>query len=195
MDEPWLDIICMQLSNWPVGFNITGWVHSLASRGIAYWSFRLGLRSIGGAVIVARLLSLQIKSPSASCLDVILFTESPIERTRPNLIILTTLLMYVALHARRWALAVDGSHHAAISFCLSALFCCAVMPAVVVRQRKPWRRKDGVYIYFEDNAGVIVNPKGEMKGAEHCDIMLFLKGTSHLLAFVHKNRVTKDGWL
>ena len=40
-----------------------------------------------------------------------------------------------------------------------------VMPAVVVRQRKPWRRKDGVFIYFEDNAGVIVNPKGEMKGA------------------------------
>ncbi len=39
------------------------------------------------------------------------------------------------------------------------------MPAVVVRQRKPWRRKDGVFIYFEDNAGVIVNPKGEMKGA------------------------------
>ena len=38
------------------------------------------------------------------------------------------------------------------------------MPAVVVRQRKPWRRKDGVFIYFEDNAGVIVNPKGEMKG-------------------------------
>ena len=40
------------------------------------------------------------------------------------------------------------------------------MPAVVVRQRKPWRRKDGVYIYFEDNAGVIVNPKGEMKGEQ-----------------------------
>ena len=40
----------------------------------------------------------------------------------------------------------------------------AVMPAVVIRQRKPWRRKDGVFLYFEDNAGVIVNPKGEMKG-------------------------------
>jgi len=40
-----------------------------------------------------------------------------------------------------------------------------VLPAVVVRQRKPWRRKDGVFIYFEDNAGVIVNPKGEMKGS------------------------------
>ncbi len=39
------------------------------------------------------------------------------------------------------------------------------MPAVVIRQRKPWRRKDGVFLYFEDNAGVIVNPKGEMKGA------------------------------
>lgn len=39
------------------------------------------------------------------------------------------------------------------------------MPAVVVRQRKAWRRKDGVFLYFEDNAGVIVNPKGEMKGS------------------------------
>jgi large subunit ribosomal protein L23e len=35
---------------------------------------------------------------------------------------------------------------------------------VVVRQRKAWRRKEGTFIYFEDNAGVIVNPKGEMKG-------------------------------
>ncbi|KAL3837362.1 hypothetical protein ACJMK2_022726 [Sinanodonta woodiana] len=40
-----------------------------------------------------------------------------------------------------------------------------VMPAVVVRQRKPIRRKDGTFIYFEDNAGVIVNIKGEMKGS------------------------------
>ena len=62
-----------------------------------------------------------------------------------------------------------------------------VMPAVVVRQRKPYRRKDGTTLYFEgtvtecivshlhvplthhrslptDNAGVIVNNKGEMKG-------------------------------
>merc|ERR1712007_306651 len=40
-----------------------------------------------------------------------------------------------------------------------------VMPAVVVRQRKSFRRKDGNFIYFEDNAGVIVNPKGELKGS------------------------------
>merc|ERR1712159_356846 len=33
------------------------------------------------------------------------------------------------------------------------------------RQKKHIRRKDGVYIYFEDNAGVIVNAKGEMKGS------------------------------
>ena len=39
-----------------------------------------------------------------------------------------------------------------------------VIPAVVIRQRKPIRRKDGIVIYFEDNAGVIVNIKGEMKG-------------------------------
>merc|ERR1711943_52326 len=40
-----------------------------------------------------------------------------------------------------------------------------VMTALVVRQRKPWRRKDGVFICFEDNAGVICNPKGETKGS------------------------------
>merc|ERR1712200_348731 len=40
-----------------------------------------------------------------------------------------------------------------------------VMPAVIIRQRKPIRRKDGVFIYFEDKAGVMVNNKGEMKGS------------------------------
>lgn len=50
----------------------------------------------------------------------------------------------------------------------------AVTPAVVIRQRKPWRRKEGTYIYFEDNAGVIVNPKGEMKGARSCMLTDFM---------------------
>ncbi|XP_046846957.1 60S ribosomal protein L23 [Xenia sp. Carnegie-2017] len=40
-----------------------------------------------------------------------------------------------------------------------------VMPAVIIRQRKAIRRKNGLFIYFEDNAGVIVNAKGEMKGS------------------------------
>ncbi len=40
-----------------------------------------------------------------------------------------------------------------------------VTPAVVVRQRKAWRRPDGYFIMFEDNAGVIVTPKGEVKGS------------------------------
>jgi len=38
-----------------------------------------------------------------------------------------------------------------------------VLKAVVVRQRKPYRRKDGTYIRFDDNAVVIldgVEPKG-----------------------------------
>merc|ERR1711963_304501 len=40
-----------------------------------------------------------------------------------------------------------------------------VLQAVVIRQRKPYRRKNGVFIHFEDNAAVIVNNKGEMKGS------------------------------
>lgn len=40
-----------------------------------------------------------------------------------------------------------------------------VTPAVIVRQRKTFRRADGTWIYFEDNAGVIINNKGELKGS------------------------------
>merc|ERR1712225_97848 len=40
-----------------------------------------------------------------------------------------------------------------------------VMLAVVCRQRRAFRRKDGTFVYFEDNAGVIVNERGEMKGS------------------------------
>ena len=40
-----------------------------------------------------------------------------------------------------------------------------VMPVIIVRQRKSFRRKEGVFIHFEDSAGVIVNNKGEMKGS------------------------------
>ncbi|AFP65420.1 60S ribosomal protein L23 (nucleomorph) [Chroomonas mesostigmatica CCMP1168] len=40
-----------------------------------------------------------------------------------------------------------------------------VLTAVVIRQKKSWRRKDGIFISFEDNAGIIVNPKGELKGS------------------------------
>jgi large subunit ribosomal protein L23e len=40
-----------------------------------------------------------------------------------------------------------------------------VMPGIIIRQRKSFRRKEGVFIHFEDSAGVIVNNKGEMKGS------------------------------
>merc|ERR1712166_1282036 len=40
-----------------------------------------------------------------------------------------------------------------------------VLQAVIIRQRKAIRRREGHFLYFEDNAGVIVNPKGEMKGS------------------------------
>eukprot|EP00435_Cladocopium_sp_Y103_P016655 s3076_g4.t1 len=40
-----------------------------------------------------------------------------------------------------------------------------VLKGVVIRQKKAWRRREGVFVYFEDNAGVIVNDKGEMKGS------------------------------
>ena len=51
----------------------------------------------------------------------------------------------------------------------------SVMPAVVIRQRKAIRRKNGEFLYFEDNAGVIVNVKGEMKGTYSIYVTLSAK--------------------
>jgi len=41
----------------------------------------------------------------------------------------------------------------------------AVERAVVVRQRKPFRRRDGSYVRFDENAVVIIDAKKEPKGA------------------------------
>src|SRR5881296_442798 len=41
-----------------------------------------------------------------------------------------------------------------------------VMNAVVVRQRRPFRRPEGMMVQFEDNACVIVTPEGEVKGSD-----------------------------
>ena len=39
-----------------------------------------------------------------------------------------------------------------------------VVKAVVVRTKKEVRRADGSYIRFDDNACVLLNPQGEMRG-------------------------------
>ncbi|MBR9682324.1 MAG: 50S ribosomal protein L14 [Candidatus Aenigmarchaeota archaeon] len=39
-----------------------------------------------------------------------------------------------------------------------------VVQAVIVRQRKEYRRKTGMRIKFEDNAAVLINEKGDPRG-------------------------------
>ena len=41
-----------------------------------------------------------------------------------------------------------------------------IFQGVIVRQKRPYRRVDGVWVQFEDNAAVIITPEGEMKGSE-----------------------------
>ncbi len=41
-----------------------------------------------------------------------------------------------------------------------------VMYAVVIRQKRPFRRSDGTWVAFEDNAVVIVSQDGTPKGSE-----------------------------
>ena len=38
--------------------------------------------------------------------------------------------------------------------------------AVVIRQRRPFRRADGTWVQFEDNACVITNEKGDVQGSD-----------------------------
>jgi len=41
-----------------------------------------------------------------------------------------------------------------------------VVNAVIVRQRRPFRRADGMMVQFEDNACVLMTPEGETKGSD-----------------------------
>ncbi|TFF98110.1 MAG: 50S ribosomal protein L14 [Promethearchaeota archaeon] len=41
-----------------------------------------------------------------------------------------------------------------------------VLRAIIIRQKKAYRRPDGRWIRFTDNAAVIVNPNGDPKGSE-----------------------------
>jgi len=41
-----------------------------------------------------------------------------------------------------------------------------IFQAVLVRQRKPYRRSDGSWVQFEENGAVIMTPEGEMRGSE-----------------------------
>jgi large subunit ribosomal protein L14 len=41
-----------------------------------------------------------------------------------------------------------------------------VLPAVIVRQKKFYKRPDGIWIGFEDNSAVLLTPEGEPRGTE-----------------------------
>ncbi len=41
-----------------------------------------------------------------------------------------------------------------------------LIPAVIVRQKRPFRRPDGVMVSFEDNALVLTTKTGETKGSD-----------------------------
>jgi len=41
-----------------------------------------------------------------------------------------------------------------------------VVRAIIVRQRRPFRRPDGTMVAFEDNAAVITTEEGETKGTD-----------------------------
>ena len=41
-----------------------------------------------------------------------------------------------------------------------------VVRAVIIRQRRPYRRPDGTMVEFEDNAAIIVTETGEVKGSD-----------------------------
>ena len=63
-----------------------------------------------------------------------------------------------------------------------------VMPAVVVRQSKPWRRADGIYLYFEDNAGVVSTPSP----LGHADVSRHTSRSTGSTSYLYTFCVTPD---
>ena len=41
-----------------------------------------------------------------------------------------------------------------------------IFHAIIVRQKKPYRRPDGTWVLFEDNAAILTTPEGDLKGSE-----------------------------
>jgi large subunit ribosomal protein L14 len=41
-----------------------------------------------------------------------------------------------------------------------------IVQAIIVRQKKEYRRKTGIRVKFEDNAAVLINEKGEPRGTK-----------------------------
>jgi len=41
-----------------------------------------------------------------------------------------------------------------------------IVHAIIVRQKKEYRRKSGIRVKFEDNAAVLINEKGEPRGTK-----------------------------
>ena len=41
-----------------------------------------------------------------------------------------------------------------------------LMNAIIIRQKRPYRRPDGTMVEFEDNAVVITSPTGDIKGTD-----------------------------
>ncbi len=41
-----------------------------------------------------------------------------------------------------------------------------IVDAVIIRQKKEYRRKNGMRVSFEDNAAVLINEKGEARGSQ-----------------------------
>ena len=40
------------------------------------------------------------------------------------------------------------------------------LQAIIVRQRKPYRRNNGEWVQFEENAAVLITPEGELRGTQ-----------------------------
>jgi large subunit ribosomal protein L14 len=40
-----------------------------------------------------------------------------------------------------------------------------VLQAIIIRQRMPYRRSDGTWVQFEDNAAIVITPEGDLRGS------------------------------
>ncbi|MGQ0534897.1 MAG: 50S ribosomal protein L14 [Methanobacteriota archaeon] len=87
------------------------------------------------------------------------------DNTGAKIIMVLSVLGYHGVHRRVAAAGVGDAIMASVKAGTPEMRR-QVVRAVIVRQRRPFRRADGTMVQFEDNAAVIVQDNGDPKGSE-----------------------------
>ncbi|MCS4541583.1 MAG: 50S ribosomal protein L14 [Euryarchaeota archaeon] len=87
------------------------------------------------------------------------------DNTGARIIQIISVLRYKGVRGRLPSAGVGDMVVASVKRCTSE-FKKEIVHAVVIRQKKEYRRPEGIHVKFEDNAAVLVTPEGDPRGSD-----------------------------